>query len=375
MKKIIAILLVLLGTCRVFGQGFSEQEVTISYTDPLKRDITLTGTLTVPDGSANTSYPAVILITGSGSQNRDEELLGHKPFKVIAEYLSARGWAVLRCDDRGVGGSTGVYDDVTTLHFANDVEAMYKYLRKHPSVNRNQIGLIGHSEGGLIAPIVASRNRGMAFVVMLAGPGMNGAQTLLEQNEDLFRLRGLPDTLVQRRLAFMRDVFDTTDMLMMQRKADPAMSDTVELVKYLNRAYKGLMQKRNAGLTKEQKQQAGLTSTECYGWAATMAMPWMRTFCTLEPADYLSQLQCPVLALNGTKDCQVRAAGNLQSIQRVCQAGGVRCTTRPMQGRNHLFQLCGEDDTGMVEEYERLGQAPDDETLETIYQWISKVLE
>lgn len=373
MKKLFAILLVLAGF-QAWGQTFSEQEVSIRYTDPFKRDITLAGTLTIPDGPSNTSYPAVILITGSGAQNRDEELMGHRPFKVIADYLSARGVAVLRCDDRGVGGSDGVYDDVTTLHFANDVEAMYKYLRKHPSVNCSQIGFIGHSEGGLIAPIVASRNPETAFVVMLAGPGMNGAQTLLEQNEDIFRMQGVPDSLVQRRLAFMRDVFDTTDVLLMQRRAFPAMADTLDMVKHLNRAYKALVSRHAAGLAKEQKQQAGLTAADCYGWAKTMAMPWMQTFCTLEPADYLSQLRCPVLALNGTLDCQVRAATQLQSIQSVCRHSGVRCDIRQFPFRNHLFQHCGEEGTGAVSEYAILGPSPDAEVLDVIYQWISDVL-
>lgn len=373
MKKTV-VLLLLLGCCQAWAQHFSEQEVTITYTDSRQRAVTLAGTLSVPDGPASTSYPAVILLTGSGTQNRDEELMGHKPFKTIADYLAARGVAVLRCDDRGAGGSTGAYDDVTTLDFAADAEAMYKYLRNHPSVNRSLIGFAGHSEGGLTASIAASRCRDAAFVVMLAGPGMNGAQTLLEQNEDIFRMRGLPDTLVRHRLAFMRDVFDTTEVLLMHRKASPEMADTLDLVKHLNRAYKELMRRHAAGLGREQKQQAGLTAADCYGWAQTMALPWMQTFCTLEPADYLSQLRCPVLALNGTLDCQVRAASQLRSIQSVCRVSGVSCDIRPLQGRNHLFQQCGENGTGAVEEYGALGNSPDDETLDIIYQWISDVV-
>ena len=365
MKKILLLLSLAMSVTALAQGNFTEREVTFSRTDARGREVRFAGTLSVPGGEAGRAYPAMVLITGSGAQNRDEELMGHKPFKVIADYFAARGYVVLRCDDRGVGGTTGAFDDVTTLDLADDVEAMYQYLGQQPCVNSQHIGLVGHSEGGLIAPIVASRRPRVAFVVLLAGPGMNGAQTLLAQNEDIFRQRGLPDTLVSRRLAFMTDVFDSMDSLLLQRRFHP--EDTTDMVKYLNRAFKPIQQRHGAGLTKEQKQLTGLTNAECYGWAVAMASPWMQTFCTLEPADYLSQLCCPVLALGGARDLQVRASDNLAAIEAVCRHANVDVTTRIFPGMNHLFQLC---ETGAVEEYATLGQSPDPSVLKAIYHWL-----
>lgn len=350
------------------AQGYSEQEVTIRYTDSHGRDVTLAGTLSVPDGEASTSHRAIILISGSGQQNRDEELMGHRPFKVIADYMAARGIVVLRCDDRGIGGSTGLDDSVTTLDFAEDVEAMYRYLRQQRCVNRSQIGLVGHSEGGLIAPIVASRNTAIAFVVMLAGPGMNGAQTLIEQNEAIYRQMGYADTLVARRINFMQEAFDATDSVMSYRQWHP--EDTTGFVKMLLRAYKPIAKPYAVGLTKGQRDTLGVSNMGCFGFATAMATPWMQTFCRLEPADYLSQLQCPVLAVGGSKDCQVIATSNLHAIEQVCHHSQVPYTTHIFPQMNHLFQVC---ETGAVEEYATLGQSPDEEVLRYLYRWISSL--
>ncbi len=353
----------------VHAQSFTEKEVSLRIVkEPARDTMLLAGTLTMPT-NARGKVPAVILITGSGAQNRDEELMGHKPFKVIAEYLSARGYAVLRCDDRGVGGSTGDMAHATTFDFASDVEHQLMYLQS-PLANLNidpkRIYLFGHSEGATVAAIVAAR-KGLtrdpvAGVAMLGGAGVDGKALLLQQNEALFRLRGVADSLVQRRLACMRELFNVCDTLFLGKDADT--------VKTLNLAFRPLFKKHSEGLTKEQKQQLGLTSGECYGWALSVATPWMRTFLTLNPADYIAQLRCPLLALGGEMDSQVLTEENFEAIADVCQRNNIPYNVTLLAGINHLGQMCK---TGSVDEYATLGQAPDDMVLETLVNWLDSI--
>ncbi|MBO7499486.1 MAG: alpha/beta fold hydrolase [Bacteroidaceae bacterium] len=353
----------------VQAQSFVEREVEVQIVQEYDHDtMQLAGTLTMPQGVEG-KVPAVILITGSGAQNRDEELMGHKPFKVIAEYLSARGYAVLRCDDRGVGGSTGDMAHATTLDFAQDVEHQLMYLQSPLSdlnIDPDRIFLFGHSEGATVAAIVAAKNRytlnPVAGVAMLGGAGVDGKTLLLQQNEALFRLRGVADSLVERRLACMRELFNVCDTLHLGKDADT--------VKTINLAFRPLFKKHSEGLTKEQKQQIGLTSGECYGWALTAATPWMRTFLTLNPADYIAQMRCPLLAIGGEKDCQVPAVENLRAIADVCKRNNIPYNVTLLTGINHLGQM---SETGSVDEYSTLGQAPDSIVLEALIQWLDSI--
>ena len=358
---VLLLLLVLTGGMR--AQSFTEQDFSLDVVNAERHDsMRIAGTLTMPDGVEG-QVPAVILITGSGAQNRDEELMGHKPFKVIAEYLSARGYAVLRCDDRGVGESTGDMAHATTLDFAQDVEYQLDYLLMKPELfDPRRIFLFGHSEGATVAAIVASRRKEVAGVAMLGGSGVDGRTVLMQQNEAAFRLRGLADSLVERRLACMRDLFAVCDTLFL--------GQGVDTVKTLNMAFRPLFKQHAAGLTKEQKQQCGLTNTECYGWALAMATPWMRTFLTLNPADYIAKMQCPLLAIGGEKDCQVLAEANLSAIKRVCKKNRVKCSIVQLKDINHLGQVC---QTGAVEEYATLGQAPDNRVLESLANWLDSL--
>ena len=351
----------------VQAQSFTEQEVELQIVKEYEHDtMRLAGTLTMPVGVKG-KVPAVILITGSGAQNRDEELMGHKPFKVIAEYLSAHGYAVLRCDDRGVGGSTGDMVHATTFDFANDVEHQLLYLQS-PRLNLNidpdRIFLFGHSEGANVAAIVAVERsltvNPVAGVAMLGGAGVDGKTALLQQNEAIFRLKGVEDSLITRRLACMRELYNVCDTLFLGEGADT--------VKTLNLAFRPLFKKHSEGLTKEQKQRVGLTTPECYGWAVTMATPWMRTFLNLDPAKYIARMRCPLLAIGGEKDCQVTVA-NLSAIERVCKENDVPCSIVCLKEVNHLGQVCK---TGLVDEYAALGQAPDDKVLEALVQWLDK---
>lgn len=367
-KALLLILLFLAG--EAFAQGFVEKDVSLRHKDAQGREVVLAGTLTTPEGRApRGGWPAMVLITGSGSQNRDEELLGHKPFEVIAHYMARHGVATLRCDDRGVGGSTGVYDDVSPFDLAADIEAEWKYLAHARRINAQKVGLLGHSEGGTLALIEAAENKDVAFVVMLAGPALTMRQTLLEQNRDIFLQRGVADSLVSRRLACMRDLFAATDSVVAYRAAHP--DDSIDRVKQLNLAFRPIFKRYNADLTKEQKQLIGLTTQECYGWALTMASPYMQVMLNLDPADYIARLGCSLCAFNGAKDCQVSAATNLARIEEVCEQHDITCCTTTFMQMNHLFQKC---ETGAVEEYQSLGQSPDNLVLEALSAWIEKIL-
>ena len=362
-KRAFVLLLLLVLTGGMRAQTFTEQDFSLDVVNAERHDsMRIAGTLTMPDGVEG-QVPAVILITGSGAQNRDEELMGHKPFKVIAEYLSARGYAVMRCDDRGVGESTGDMAHATTLDFAQDVEYQLDYLLMKPDLfDPQRLFLFGHSEGAVVAAIVAARRKEVAGVAMLGGSGVDGRTVLMQQNEAAFRLRGLADSLVERRLACMRDLFAVCDTLFL--------GQGVDTVKTLNMAFRPLFKQHAAGLTKEQKQQCGLTNTECYGWALAMATPWMRTFLTLNPADYIAKMRCPLLAIGGEKDCQVLAEANLSAIKRVCKKNRVKCSIVQLKDINHLGQVC---QTGAVEEYATLGQAPDNRVLESLANWLDSL--
>lgn len=359
-KRAFVLLLLLVLTGGMRAQTFTEQDFSLDVVNAERHDsMRIAGTLTMPDGVEG-QVPAVILITGSGAQNREEELMGHKPFKVIAEYLSARGYAVLRCDDRGVGESTGDMTHATTLDFAQDVEYQLDYLLMKPELfDPRRIFLFGHSEGATVAAIVASRRKEVAGVAMLGGAGADGKTILLQQNEVLFRLWGVADSLIERRLACMRDLFAVSDTLSLGKDADT--------VKTINLAFRPMFKKYSAGLTKEQKQQCGMTNTECYGWAVSMATPWMRTFLTLNPAVYIAKMRCPLLAIGGEKDCQVLAEANLSAIKRVCKINRVKCSIVQLKDINHLGQVC---QTGAVDEYATLGQAPDNRVLESLANWL-----
>jgi pimeloyl-ACP methyl ester carboxylesterase len=298
----------------------------------------LAATFTIPQGKG--PFPAVLLITGSGPQDRDESLMGHKPFLVLADYLTRHGIAVLRADDRGVGKSTGDFGKSTTADFATDTEAGIAWLKTRSEVNHARIGLIGHSEGGLIAPMVASRNRDVAFIVMLAGTGVSGRDIMPAQVIAINEASGMPhDQAVQA----------------------------------------GEVEARVVKLVETEKDQAKLREqlTAILGDKAVDAnlevlnSPWFQMFLALDPAEYLSKVKCPVLALNGTKDTQVVATQNLPAIYKALKAGGNQnFEVVEMPGLNHLFQTAK---TGAATEYGEIEETIAPAVLEKIVSFIQKL--
>ena len=303
---------------------FDEETVTADYTDSQGNHVHLEGTLTIPRGSA-TRYPCLVLVSGSGQQNSDEEIFQHKPFLVLADHLASRGIAVLRYDDRGMGASTGSLDNADTRLFAEDAEAMFNALKGNPHVDPARLGIGGHSEGGAIAPMVAARNKDVKFVVMLAGQGCTGLDVMLQQNEAIYRASGLSESLLAVRMACMHELFSM-----------PAGSSQKD--------YKAVLARHTAGLSKEQVDSVGLGRGTAAAIKQQLDSRWMQTFLTLDPAEYLPKVKCPVLALNGSKDTQVLPLPNQQRVKQLCPKAD--CRTLP--DLNHLFQHCT---TGSPDEY------------------------
>ena len=321
---------------------FAEETVTADYTDSQGNAVHLEGTLTYPKGEGR--YPCVVMVSGSGQQNRDEEIMQHKPFLVLADYLASRGIAMLRYDDRGVGGSTGVIDSADTRLFSEDAEAMLRAVKGNRHVDNRRLGMGGHSEGGAIAPMVAARNSDVRFVVMLAGQGCTGTEVMVQQNEALFRSRGVSERLCKVRGACMRELF-----------ALPQGSTVKD--------YQAVILRHAEGLGKAEADSIELKKGMAYAIRQQLGSSWMQSFLGLDPAEYLPRVKCQVLALNGTKDCQVLAEPNMRRIKELCP--GADC--RAVEGLNHLFQHCS---TGDSAEYMLIEETFAPEAMQAVADWI-----
>lgn len=289
-------------------------EVTVPSVDQIK----LAGTLTIPKGAG--PFPAAILIAGSGPNNRNEEVAGHAIFWVLADYLSRHGIAVLRMDKRGIGQSGGDARTATTEDYVNDVKADLAYLRRQREVKVNQIGLIGHSEGGLIAPMVASEEP-VAFVVLMAGPGESGEDVIVDQVRAIAAAAGRSAAQVQQAGVVERKILDVVQSAPDAAAVPAAIAAAVADEKIPNGNYQAQM--------------------------GALASPWYHEFLRLDPTPYLEKLRCPVLAMIGSKDVQVPAATNLPKLRRALRADP-RAEVVEMPGLNHLFQPAS---TGLPAEY------------------------
>lgn len=323
----------------------------VTFLNKQQGDFNLAGTLTLPEKGNN--FPAVVLITGSGPQDRDESIMGHKPFLVIADYLTRRGIAVLRFDDRGTAKSGGNFGTATTADFATDAEAAVQYLRSRKEINHKKIGLMGHSEGGIIAPMVAAKDKNVDFIVLLAGPGYDGKDILLQQTEAMAKAGGA-----------------SPDKLKEMNEANEAVYDAI-----LKDGNDSLLRKKIIGLMKKQipgNLSEGEKEKIVISQADLMMSPWMRYFLKNDPKDYLRKVKCPVLAVNGSKDLQVLPEINIDAIKKALAEGGnKRVTTKIFPGLNHLFQHA---QTGLPSEYSQIDETFAPEVLDYVGNWIEKIV-
>lgn len=321
----------------------------VKFTNPVDTN-TLAGTLTTP--KYKKQFPVVVMITGSGAQDRDETLFGHKPFWVIADHFTKNGIGVLRLDDRGVGGSSKGKAGATSADFATDIDAAVNYLVKRGYTN---IGLVGHSEGGMIAPIVAAKNKNVKFLVSMAGPGIAIDELMLLQTYALSKAGGATEDAARKNVEINKKVYhlaktyqgdhfsDSVKNLIMQ-----ALDNSPE-VKYL---------------TEEQKN--AIVSQQ----VTMVSNPWFRYFLKFDPAPYISKLKIPVLAINGSKDVQVIAKDNLAGWKASLQKGGNKnFIIKEFEGLNHLFQ---EAKTGSLNEYQQIEQTISPAVLDYMTNWILK---
>jgi pimeloyl-ACP methyl ester carboxylesterase len=326
---------------------FSEE---VEYLNPVS-GLKLAGTLTFP--KEDEKHPAVILITGSGAQDRDETIFGHKPFWVIADYLTRNGMAVLRVDDRGVGGSEGNVNEVTSEDFSSDVMAGLEFLKGRKEIESAEIGLIGHSEGGLVAPMVASQSGDVAFIVLLAGPGVPGEELLYEQIKLINQAAGVSAEQLEQNLKIQKTIFE-----IMRTEKDSA--------KRLDRLQRTFSNGMYPMMQAEQKKAVDMQ-------LQSVNNPWFRFFISYDPRPALRRLKCPVLALNGEKDLQVPPKQNLPAIEKALTEGAnPNFKTMELDNLNHLFQSCK---TGAISEYGQIEETISPEVLEIMADWILEVVD
>ncbi|WP_430411568.1 alpha/beta hydrolase family protein [Kordia sp.] len=314
-------------------------------------NIKLAGTLTLPKDVKNP--PVVILITGSGPQNRDQELLGHKTFLVVSDHLTRQGIAVLRYDDRGTAKSEGNFSVATSFDFATDVEAAIAYLQTRSDVvDVQKIGLVGHSEGGLIAPIVAARNKDVAFCVLLAGPGVDGKEVLLTQGKKGAELNGTDPKDIEISMPISAKIYS----ICANYKGESSKKEI-----------KTLFEEMRDKMT-TQKSKDELTDNAISQQVEMITSPWMRAFLGYDPQTSLPKVTCPVLAVNGEKDFQVLPALNLNAIEKGLKHNK-DVTIKQFENLNHLFQTAK---TGAFSEYATIEETFSPVALEYISDWINE---
>ncbi len=309
--------------------------------------IALACTLTEPRGKG--PFAAVVLATGSGPQDRDESLMGHKPFLVLSDAITRKGVAVLRCDDRGVGRSTGTFAGATTLDFTGDALAEVAALRARPEIARAHVGVVGHSEGGTVAAVAAARSKEVAFIVLLAGPALPGDEILDLQRGWLERQAGLTEA----EIVDSKASWDRAYAIIKSEKADAPAKKKLRLL------YDGLPSATRATM----EQSGGFDAV-----VKVVLSPWYRTVLTLDPRTYLGRVKVPVLALNGQLDRQVPANENIPATKQAL-AHDRDVTVREMPGLNHLFQHA---ETGALTEYALIEETISPEVLTLVGDWIAQ---
>jgi uncharacterized protein len=319
--------------------------------------VVLAGTLTFPKEGNN--FSAVVMISGSGGQNRNEELLGHRPFLVISDFLTRNGIAVLRFDDRGIAQSTGDYEKATSEDFVKDVLAAVNFLKDRKEIDKTKIGLIGHSEGGIIAPSAAVKSDDIAFIVLMAGPGISGDSLLYLQGELIQRSMGASEEEILKSIKLQKEIFAIIKSTDDDQKLDS------ELREKFSEEY--------AAMTQEEKNKLGDPEVYLKMQISTIASPWFKYFIRYNPEPVLEKVKCPVLAINGENDLQVPPQQNLSAIESALKKGGNKnFETKLLPGLNHLFQTSA---TGAISEYGKIEETISPVALETMLNWIKKTTE
>lgn len=320
----------------------------------VKDGITLAGTLTYPDSEG--PFPAVLLVSGSGPQDRNEEILGHKPFLVIADYLTKQGFAVLRYDDRGYGESSGDFINATTKDFADDAVAAIEWFMNNNIIDNQKISVMGHSEGAMVAAVVAAENPDIHSIVMLAGSGLSGEQTLMLQNEKLLREARESEEFIRKARETNLKIYEIVQSETSNDKAAGQIRKVYD--KFLN------------SMTEQERRERGLNEYVAEAQIKELLKPWMRYFLSFDIKPYLRKITCPVLVLNGGKDFQIPYEDHVPPIEKALkEAGNNDVETRIFPGLNHLFQT---SETGSPAEYASIQETFSPEVLKVIAEWLQK---
>ena len=323
---------------------FPYRSIDVRIDNPAARGVSLAGTLTLPAGDG--PFPAAVLVSGSGPQDRNETVWTHQPFAVLADHLTRNGIAVLRYDDRGFAESTGDYASSTSMDFASDAAAVTRWLRAHPAIDASSVGVIGHSEGGLIAPVLAADDPDLAYIVLLAGPGTDGQRIIMDQSIANARASGRSEA----DLAALRDII--AEITETSRTAPDQASARDAL---------------DALMTDEVLAMLGATPDQKDLFVSQNVRDWNRAFLNHDPAPWLSRVNQPVLALNGSLDLQVLPEPNLAGLERGL-AHNRDVTILEMPGLNHMFQTA---QTGTIPEYAQIEETFAPEALALIEDWIN----
>jgi hypothetical protein len=319
-------------------------EIDDVYIDHEMSEVQLAGTLFLPEGTSE--VPGVVLVSGAGGQDRDSTILGHRPFLVIADYLARQGIAVLRYDDRGVGGSTGDRSQATSQDYAEDALLALTWLLKQPRVDGSRVGIVGHSEGGTIASLAALESENVAFVVMLASPGLHGFEYNIQFEERMARMQGLKDEEISARLSFQRKILET---LVGEIDPDKARDRITEMYMSL------------PGISDEQVEAA----------LNRLLSPWFLFSLNYDPGETLLRVECPILAVFGELDWQVPPQGNIEAVRSsIITSGNAHSRVVLLPGLNHLFQKA---QTGSPMEYGDIEETVDESVLELMCEWIFSV--
>ncbi len=337
--------------------SYKSEEVTYTNAD---NSISYGATITIPQG--NGPFPAILLITGSGPQNRDEEIFEHKPFAVLADALTNDGFVVLRVDDRGTGKTTGSFMTATTEDFVQDARTSLQYLQNRKEVNTKKAGLLGHSEGGLIAEIIAASNKNIDFIVLTGAPGIPIPQLMAEQNEQVLLKAGMSKELTTKYLGLYKDICHAVTTTSDREQAKKMIAETV---KTWRSHTDSLTVMATTGIHDEASEQKLIDRM-----TAEFTRPWTRQFLSYDPQSYIRKISCKVLAIGGEKDIQVVSAGNLAGIKAALEKSKSKSyEVKELPELNHLMQTCI---TCTIDEYKQLEETISPLAINTIKDWLDK---